>query len=604
MEKSARLSLLLSALIAGAFAFWGGFARRWISDDGLIVLRTVRNILAGNGPVFNVGERVEANTSTLWQYLIVAFSWLPGMKLEDVAMWLALAFTVIAAVVGTVAAGKLWGQHTVLPFGIIIYLALPPARDFATSGLEWGLSLAWLAVWFALLVRWAEDSEKSSTLYWLAFWAGLSWLVRPELALYGGLTGVLLLALNRHNLRRVGGILAAALPLPAAYTIFRMGYYGLLTPHTAVAKSASESAWRTGAAYVWDTVHPYWLWLPLLIAIALGAMFIYQRAGKQALVALLVFGCGALHLIYVVKVGGDFMHGRMVLLPLFAMLLPVMAVPATLVTGVATAGLVIWAGLVIHRGHDLGFDPFDENPVELTIVDEREFWTAVLLRESGNPPRYAEDFYASDMMNGWPEAWDAIHSDETNSTAAVTLVRIQGHPSAFQWQPRSRMTGKDAQTDLGQLPPTAYHINLGMTGMLAELDDRILDSVGLTTPLAARQPRLSDGRIGHDKQLPYYWQLADTGVDVEELPENADKQLVRQARAALRTPEINELIATYREPMSAKRFVKNMGWALTKGRTLTVNDFPDVYLDADTLERIAAGEDVGLEGPPVYWSDQ
>lgn len=603
MEKSARLSLLLSALVAGAFAFWGGFSRRWMSDDGLIVLRTVRNILAGNGPVFNIGERVEANTSTLWQYLIVAFSWVPGMRLEDVAMWLALIFTVIAAVVGTIAAGRLWGQHMVLPFGIIIYLALPPARDFATSGLEWGLSLAWLAVWFALLVRWAEDSERTSALYWLAFWAGLSWLVRPELALYGGLTGVLLLALNRRNWRRIGGILAAALPLPAAYEIFRMGYYGLLTPHTAVAKSASESAWRTGAVYVWDTMRPYGLWLPLIVAFGFGAWFVYQRAGKQALVAILAFGCGALHLIYVVKVGGDFMHGRMVLLPLFAMLLPVMAVPLTVVTGVATTGLVIWAGLVIQRSHDLGFDPFDKNPITLTIVDEREFWTAVLLRESGNPPRYAEDFLASDMMTNWTDVWDKALIDDSR-TAALSLILVQEDPNVFQWEPRSRMTGEDAQTDLGQMPITAYHVNLGMTGMNASLDARVLDSVGLTTPLAARQPREPGGRIGHDKHLPLHWQMADTGVDVEELPEYVDKQLVRQARAALRTPEINELLATYREPMSAKRFVKNMGWALTKGRTMEVNDNPDVYLDPDTLERIAAGEDVGLHGPRVYWSGQ
>ena len=603
MEKSARLSLLLSALVAGAFAFWGGFSRRWMSDDGLIVLRTVRNILAGNGPVFNIGERVEANTSTLWQYLIVAFSWVPGMRLEDVAMWLALIFTVIAAVVGTIAAGRLWGQHMVLPFGIIIYLALPPARDFATSGLEWGLSLAWLAVWFALLVRWAEDSERTSALYWLAFWAGLSWLVRPELALYGGLTGVLLLALNRRNWRRIGGILAAALPLPAAYEIFRMGYYGLLTPHTAVAKSASESAWRTGAVYVWDTMRPYGLWLPLIVAFGFGAWFVYQRAGKQALVAILAFGCGALHLIYVVKVGGDFMHGRMVLLPLFAMLLPVMAVPLTVVTGVATTGLVIWAGLVIQRSHDLGFDPFDKNPITLTIVDEREFWTAVLLRESGNPPRYAEDFLASDMMTNWTDVWDKALIDDSR-TAALSLILVQEDPNVFQWEPRSRMTGEDAQTDLGQMPITAYHVNLGMTGMNASLDARVLDSVGLTTPLAARQPREPGGRIGHDKHLPLHWQMADTGVDVEELPEYVDKQLVRQARAALRTPEINELLATYREPMSAKRFVKNMGWALTKGRTMEVNDNPDVYLDPDTLTRIAAGENVGLHGPRVYWSGQ
>jgi hypothetical protein len=47
---------------------WGvlGWRQRWIADDGLIMARTVREILAGNGPVFNPGERVEANTSVLW----------------------------------------------------------------------------------------------------------------------------------------------------------------------------------------------------------------------------------------------------------------------------------------------------------------------------------------------------------------------------------------------------------------------------------------------------------------------------------------------------------------------------------------------------------
>lgn len=60
------ISAALSAFSVAVLAFYGGWQRRWMSDDGLIVLRTVRNLLAGNGPVFNAGERVEANTSTLW----------------------------------------------------------------------------------------------------------------------------------------------------------------------------------------------------------------------------------------------------------------------------------------------------------------------------------------------------------------------------------------------------------------------------------------------------------------------------------------------------------------------------------------------------------
>src|SRR5690625_491907 len=49
----------LGIVIVGALFFWGGWQRRWIADDGLIVLRTVRNLIAGNGPVFNAGERLQ-----------------------------------------------------------------------------------------------------------------------------------------------------------------------------------------------------------------------------------------------------------------------------------------------------------------------------------------------------------------------------------------------------------------------------------------------------------------------------------------------------------------------------------------------------------------
>ena len=58
------------------------------------MLRTVRNLLAGNGPVFNQGERVEANTSTAWTYLMYAGSWVGGpMRMEYVALALALVLS-------------------------------------------------------------------------------------------------------------------------------------------------------------------------------------------------------------------------------------------------------------------------------------------------------------------------------------------------------------------------------------------------------------------------------------------------------------------------------------------------------------------------------
>ena len=604
MRSQERISLYVATVIAAVLAFWGGWTRRWMSDDGLIVLRTVRNLLAGNGPVFNIGERVEANTSTLWQYLITAFAWVTGGRLEDVATSLALTLTVLAAGIATYASGRLWqrgavGPLPVVPFGIVIYLALPPARDFATSGLEWGLSLFWLATWFALLVDWATPARRAmpSAGYLLAFWAGLSWLVRPELALYGGLTGIVLLAFSP---RKAPGILAAALPIPAAYQIFRMGYYGLLTPHTAMAKSASDSQWAQGWGYVRDFVDPYVLWLPLLVALITAAGLVVARGisrGRRQAIVLLIVGCALVHLLYVTRVGGDFMHGRMLLLPLFALLLPLMTVPYSRKVAVGATIVAVWATVIVFRGHEADPEKFNRPNAELGIVDERSFWTAALGREQGDAPMYAEDFLTSPLMRMYePVLRQAVQ----DNAAQIALVRTSEDPLTYEWYPRERV---HLDTDLQNLGTTVYWINLGMTSMNASLDARILDTVGLATPLAARMPRDPDGRVGHDKQLSAEWQVADSAVDLSKLPEWIDEEKARQARAALRTPQIAELLASSREPMSRERFLANLRYSIGPGRSLMLDDDPTHYLSPTTLSQIRNGVDVGLKtnGNQIAW---
>ena len=168
---------VLSAVIVAVLGAWGAWQRRWTSDDGLIVLRTVRNLLAGNGPVFNAGERVEANTSVLWQYLIYLGALLTPARLETIALWLALSFTTAALAIAAFATSRLYRTPGLLflPVGGLIYISLPPARDFATSGLEWGLCLLWIAVLWALLIRWVGmrgTATAGRSTYWLAFWAG------------------------------------------------------------------------------------------------------------------------------------------------------------------------------------------------------------------------------------------------------------------------------------------------------------------------------------------------------------------------------------------------------------------------------------------------
>ena len=64
--------------------------------DGLIALRTVENLLHGNGPVFNAGEQVEANTSTLWTYVLAVGGLQPRLRLE----WVAVVLGLVSAVGG------------------------------------------------------------------------------------------------------------------------------------------------------------------------------------------------------------------------------------------------------------------------------------------------------------------------------------------------------------------------------------------------------------------------------------------------------------------------------------------------------------------------
>ena len=168
-DLTVRISLWVSVVIVAALFGWGAWQRRWIADDGLIVLRTVRNLLAGNGPVFNQGERVEANTSTVWSYLVTLGGWIAGpIQLEYVALTLALSLSVVGVVFAMLGTGRLYApslqgrRALLLPAGVLVYIALPPARDFATSGLENGLTLAYLGGLWWMMVCWSQRSRSES----------------------------------------------------------------------------------------------------------------------------------------------------------------------------------------------------------------------------------------------------------------------------------------------------------------------------------------------------------------------------------------------------------------------------------------------------------
>lgn len=146
-----------------------GWNRRWMADDAYIDLRVVHNILSGYGPVFNVGERVEAFTNPLWVGILSLWGW-TGLSLPYGAVVLGLLLSVMGLVAAEAASLSLWRatsgcldstnadqasvpRRIFVPAGAIAFVAVPAVWDFATSGLETGLIFAWLGLTYWLLVR-------------------------------------------------------------------------------------------------------------------------------------------------------------------------------------------------------------------------------------------------------------------------------------------------------------------------------------------------------------------------------------------------------------------------------------------------------------------
>ncbi|WP_328389855.1 flagellar motor control protein ZomB [Nocardia sp. NBC_00416] len=595
-RSSARPARVSRAVFAGgivataALFAVGGWERRWIADDGLIVLRTVRNLLAGNGPVFNPGERVETNTSTAWTYVVWFFSWVTQARLEYVVLGIALTLSLLAVLFAMLGAGKLWGPASstlLLPAGALAYIAVPPARDYVTSGLENCLVICWLGLLWLLLVRWSKARRPGVPgLLALAFLAGLAPLIRPEMTVVGGLA-LLLIFLAPMPDSRVrpwllrGLIVAVAGAVPLLYQIWRMGYYGLPYPNTAVAKDAGGAKWGQGLTYLWDLAGPYYLYVPLAVLLIAGLVAarahrdradvrtgarkdpeagriqrIRRRLRSPSAVVALVLGSALILTVYALRVGGDFMHGRMLLPQLFLFLLPVSVIPVRLpeagfrsmtrrdapafvILVVALVGTVAWALLAsgttaIKTGTKIN---------KSGIVDERIYY---VLNTGHDHPIRAEDYLDYARMRPMVEAID-------NTPNGGLLLNS---PSFMMWYiapPPQPIAPEGAGH-------TVYFLNLGMTSMNVPLDVRVIDPMGLAFPLAAHTERLTDGRIGHDKSLYPDWVIVETGMVDQKpwLPWYMDEDWVKQAHVAMSCPDTYALMLSYKGPLTIERFKHNL----------------------------------------------
>jgi arabinofuranosyltransferase len=590
-DATVRVSLWASVAVVAVLFGWGAWQRRWMADDGLIVLRTVRNLLAGNGPVFNAGERVEANTSVVWTYLVYLFGWLNWpMRLEYVALVLALLLSVAGLVMLMLGTGRLFapgllGRRAVmLPAGALVYIAVPPARDFATSGLESGLVMAYLGLLWWMMVCWSQTMRVRPSgrvfIGTLAFVAGCSVLVRPELALIGGLALIMMLIAAKGRRRRALIVVAGGL-LPVTYQIFRMGYYGLLFPGTALAKDAAGDKWSQGVIYLSNFNRPYALWVPAVLLVALALVLLgggsrpwwnrhapprghgplARSVQSPTAVVVFILVSGLLQALYWIRQGGDFMHGRVLLAPLLCVLAPVAVVPVVFPDGtglsreagywLAGAVSALWmavAGWSLWAANSPGMGDDATRVTYSGIVDERRFYA----QATG----HAHPLTAADYLD-YPRMRAVLVA--LNNTPQGALLLPSGNYDQWDLVPPIQPQPPAPPPAPQKGPHTVFFTNLGMVGMNVGLDVRVIDQIGLANPIAAHTARLQHGRIGHDKNLFPDWVIAD-GPWVKwypGVPGYLDEKFVQQAAAALQCPATQQILNSVRAPMSFHRFVSN-----------------------------------------------
>jgi arabinofuranosyltransferase len=470
-------------MVSVAVVLVGGWLFRWMSDDGFIYLRVVENVAAGHGPVFNAGERVEVATGPLWMWMLVTARLIPGIPLEWMAVILGLVFTAIGVGTASLAAQRMAG-HWRGGFGVLAFATLPFTWHFATSGLETGLTFAWLGLTSLLLVGRSATNPDTKATALTGFVIGLGPLIRPDFALVSGILLLGLLLGKTIALPRKGVLLASALALPTGYQVFRMAYYRAVLPNTAIAKEAGLANWPQGLRYLADTLlNPTTLW----IVAAAAAVLVTAKRSRP--LPILIGITGLLYTLAVVRAGGDFMRARLLL-------------PALLLLAIAAAGSSIWKlrllPILLLLTAIVGF--YDANRYDSRfggsyIWNERSLYPFLT---GAARPVTLDDFSATDLV--------AIGEDARQRAERATPFVLD-------------RTNDGVLADLAEAGIRPYTIvtgPIGMLGLSAGTGVYIVDRLSLADPIGARLELTNRGRPGHEKEQPRAWLDAAIGFDTPD----------------------------------------------------------------------------------------
>jgi arabinofuranosyltransferase len=276
----------------------------YVADDGFIAFQYVKNLVRGEGLVYNPGERVEGYNNFLWIVLLAGLQWLlPKTSLLHIAQTLGIVFGVLTILLVCRFSWSVCRESRA--FSLLAGALLAVHSGFAawaTAGLETTLFAFLVFASAYAYISYLHTGKKFLLVPLLFAFASLT---RPDALLLFGMTTCHLVVREwkvggRLPIGRMllwGSIFAAVY---APYYIWRFLYYGYPLPNTFYAKVGSgPHQYIRGARYLLEYLSEYgaFLFIPVLVVL------VRRDARKEWRDYFALIAAG--YLAYLVYVGGD-----------------------------------------------------------------------------------------------------------------------------------------------------------------------------------------------------------------------------------------------------------------------------------------------------------
>lgn len=474
----------------------------WVGDDAFISFRPLDNLLNGYGLRWNVAERVQVYTDPLWLLVVLPFFALSGeIFLTAIVLSIVVSFTAVL-----LSVKYLRSSNSAAIAVVAALLSSKAFIDYTTSGLENALSYLLASCFCICLLR---TPGYGARFRYLTLIGSLAAFNRLDLVLIFGPAilhaGWLSWTIEK---RRVPRLLLDAFVFSVplwGWIAFSTIYFGFAFPNTYYAKLYNGlpkgEVFIQGILYYLNSLDKD----PVtLIALILALLLVF--ASRDTRLRMVGLGIG-LYLVYVVKIGGDFMSGRFFAVPLFLSLAMVLYLRLSRPTWIGLAVLFVALGLLpkeplVRTDDTFAADTiwdFSGELVEKSVVDSR-----------GISDERAAYYQQAGLL-------PVLRHNRIKPTAVAVAM------------------GEDAAT---RGPHIESWETPGFFGFYAGPGVHILDSYALGDPLLSKLPAVNfkNWRIGHFKRaVPNgYLGTLQSGINLIEDP-NA-RELYRSIAILTRDP--------------------------------------------------------------------